>query len=428
MQAEELIELQLRLPQPLTLEAALSIARQDHPNLEIARSNVLKQQAQTLDAVSDAGLNASLGLRPQWVQPVEPEVGDSLWVDDHFGELSISKRLTDFGHTSALLKQGENQTKSAMVLLSDLKNQRELDVMRLYFDVLIADMAAQRDREAMALSFVTLDKLRNRAELGEVSDVDLLESESEYETIRMKFYRSEAQQSNARARLASALNAPDEIPSDLEQPDLAILDRPPLEYKQVLRHILDNNDIFESKRLLVAAAEESLKAARSEHYPSVSADLAAYTWDRKLSRRNDAVAGLRLDIPLYQGGKVKSAIGKARADLVQAKAERRKIELALYSSAMELSGRLSSLYAERQSLKILLDYRDLYLERSRALYEMEEKTDLGDAMVQLSDAQLKVLQVDAALALAWKELEVLGGGKLPEAPEEEKNDEANESR
>jgi len=415
------------LPSPLTLQAALAIARQNHPDLDIAEAQIQRQQAKTLEQVSDAGLQASLQLQPQWVKPVEPDAGDPAWVEDHFGEISVSKQLTDFGHVGALRKGGEARTKAAAMALSGLRKQRELEVMRLYFDVLIADMQAQRDREAMALSFVTLDKLRNRAELGEVSEVDLLKAESEYQTIRMTFYRSESEQSNSRARLAAALNAPGELPSELQTPELGWLDQPAPEYRQILHHLLQNNDALKQKTLLVESAQQALKAARSQRYPSISADLAAYAWERKLRRRNDAVAGLRLDVPLFQGGQVKAAIGAAQADLVQAKADRRKVELALYASAMELSGRLSNLKDEKESLKTLLDYRDYYLERSRAQYEMEQKTDLGDAMVQLSAAQLKVLRVDAALALAWKELEALAGGKklAPVSADEEQQDENN---
>ncbi len=416
-----------KLPSPLTLQAALAIARQNHPELDIAEAQIQQQQAKTLEQVSDAGLQASLRLQPQWVKPVEPEIDEPAWVEDHFGEISVSKQLTDFGHVRALRQGGKARTEAAAIALSGLRNRRELAVMRLFFDVLIADMQAQRDREAMALSFVTLDKLRNRAELGELSDVDLLRAESEYQAVRMTFYRSESEQSNSRARLAAALNVPGELPSELQTPQLEQLARPVPEYQQILQHLLQNNDALKQKTLLVEAAQQALKAARSQRYPSISADLAAYAWERKLRRRNDAVAGLHLDVPLFQGGQVKAAIGEAQAELVQARADRRKVELALYASAMELSGRLSNLKDEKESLKTLLDYRDYYLERSRALYEMEQKTDLGDAMVQLSSAQLKVLQVDAALALAWKELEALAGGKpLVASADEEKSKNENE--
>ncbi len=402
------------LPNPLTLESALAMVRSRHPDLEAARADILREQAQALADISDAGVQSSLALRPQWVRPVESLSGESGWVDDAWGSVSLSKRLTDFGRTTSLREKAEKRVEAATAALAARAGQRELDVMRLFYAVLIADMQAQRDQENMALHYVKLDKLRNRGKLGEVSDVDLLKAESEYQAVRMDYYRSEADQSTTRARLAAALNLPGKLPSDLETPTLKNLDAPAPTYQKVLTHLLTNNDMLKRGQLLVEAAEKALAASRKQLNPSLSADVDAYAWNRRLSRRNDVVAGLRLDLPLYQGGRVKAAVGKAEAALTQARVDKRKVELALYETAMELSGRLSSLRAERESLRTLLDYRDAYLARSRAQYEMEEKTDLGDAMVKLSDAQLKALKVDAALAVAWKELEVLGGGKLPE--------------
>ena len=68
----------------------------------------------------------------------------------------------------------------------------------------------------------------------------------------------------------------------------------------------------------------------------------------------------------------------------------------------------------RQALSALVRetevHRDLYLDRSRAIYEMEVKTDLGDAMVRLSEAQLADARNRFARALAWERLKVLTGG------------------
>gem|GEM_PF-4632036 len=45
--------------------------------------------------------------------------------------------------------------------------------------------------------------------------------------------------------------------------------------------------------------------------------------------------------------------------------------------------------AERDANLAFTDYRELYMDRSRALYDLEVKTDLGDAMIQISEAHLR---------------------------------------
>ena len=58
------------------------------------------------------------------------------------------------------------------------------------------------------------------------------------------------------------------------------------------------------------------------------------------------------------------------------------------------------------------DYRELYLDRSRALYEMEVRTDLGDAMVQMSAVRLDRARAVFDWMLTRAQLAALSGGLI----------------
>jgi hypothetical protein len=60
-----------------------------------------------------------------------------------------------------------------------------------------------------------------------------------------------------------------------------------------------------------------------------------------------------------------------------------------------------------------VEYRDWALERARAEYELELKTNLGNSMAETQAAQLRRRQVEYRLALALARLEALSGGSLP---------------
>jgi hypothetical protein len=60
-----------------------------------------------------------------------------------------------------------------------------------------------------------------------------------------------------------------------------------------------------------------------------------------------------------------------------------------------------------------IDYRDWALERARAEYELELKTNLGTSMAETQMAQLRRKRVEYRLALALARLEALSGGSLP---------------
>ncbi|MBZ0067638.1 MAG: TolC family protein, partial [Thiobacillus sp.] len=62
-----------------------------------------------------------------------------------------------------------------------------------------------------------------------------------------------------------------------------------------------------------------------------------------------------------------------------------------------------------------IEYRDWALERSRAEYELELRTNLGTSMAETQVALLRRKQVEYRLALALARLEALSGGNMPSA-------------
>ncbi|MEN8128730.1 MAG: hypothetical protein ABFS45_00765, partial [Pseudomonadota bacterium] len=81
--------------------------------------------------------------------------------------------------------EGSYKTQSFTRYTFDLYRHR-LEIMRLFFDVILADLEYTRDNEAMAIAFVEADRAGDQNELGQVSDVDLLAKEDAYQARRIK--------------------------------------------------------------------------------------------------------------------------------------------------------------------------------------------------------------------------------------------------
>ncbi len=90
-------------------------------------------------------------------------------------------------------------------------------------------------------------------------------------------------------------------------------------------------------------------------------------------------------------------------------AEHQLIELELRQQILELLLRIQVLGAAQRSAQAETLWRDLELEESRTLYELEVKADLGYSMSQQTRAHLKQQQVAYCQALAWAELNALQG-------------------
>ncbi|WP_052348269.1 TolC family protein [Imhoffiella purpurea] len=97
---------------------------------------------------------------------------------------------------------------------------RQLDVMERYFDVLLADQSFAADSEAMAVAYVQFDRARARAELGQFSELRVLELEAIYQKYLHRRTASQIAQQQTRALLAVSLGDIGELPRDLAAPSL----------------------------------------------------------------------------------------------------------------------------------------------------------------------------------------------------------------
>jgi len=76
---------------------------------------------------------------------------------------------------------------------------------------------------------------------------------------------------------------------------------------------------------------------------------------------------------------------------------------------LKLWQRIQQLQLEIEGSIIEQDYRDRYLDRSRAEYELEFKTDLGDSMVLYSRSNTERQRALFAFEVAYQRLAALVG-------------------
>jgi len=399
------------LPDPLTLEQALVLADEADPAMQEVQAAVELARAGVLEAEARDGVNVWFEGRARWIEPADNTSDDSN--DDHKVSLLARKNLYDFGRSSAQQAAAQAELAGSEQAYIDSARLRRIAVMQRYFDVLQADMEFARDDEAMAVAYVTLDRLRNRHELGEVSDLEILTMENEYEKARRNRVVSENRMRVARAQLAIALNRPGMLPSNLTPPELPQVRRSLPEYEQLLAKSMLDNPRLQALRKRTEAAQQRLEAAYAGRRPRLSGELEASEYSRSMGSNDKMRASLYLEVPLYDGGTTNSAVARQQAELYRAQAQLRGAEHALREAVLTQWTELNNLRIELERAAVQRNYRDLYLDRSRALYEMEVNADLGDAMVRLTEAQLDEANIRFATALAWERMDALTGGALP---------------
>lgn len=398
-------------PDELTLEYVLSQSSSEHPQLQIARSLIDEQRALLDETESQTALKSTLSARMRWIDP--PEVAIDQSQEDHRLSLFVDKPIYDFGRSSAKLAANQAAILSVEQRYHVVENQHRITLLEAFFDVLLADLAYARDNEDMSMGFVYMDRARQRNELGQLSDIALLKTRSEYQAKRIVRYRSSLAQRTTRAKLANILNRPGHLPSELQEPHLDVLQRSiPDDVEPWLNEAEKNNRVLAAYRLRIEQTNAQLDAAKSSDNPILSGNAQFSQYSRETNSSDRWRAGVLLEVPLTTGGRSQAERAKRRAENVAAYAEYEQQRRDIHQAILEVWGQLQALQVARESARAETEFRELYLDRSRALYEMEVKSDLGDAMVKTTAVRYQLLKTDYTMSLTWARLDALLGRKV----------------
>ncbi len=393
------------LPQPLTLEHALSFADDTtSPALAVIDGRKMDLNAAERSLLASDSTHISLNGQLQWAEPL---AAPGTWVDNHNLSLKIQKSIYDFGRLEGS-RAANRMTHDALQseLVSAHWRRREL-IMSSFFDVLLADLTADRNDEEMAGAFIQFNRISERQKLGQASDLEVLQKEASYQKVFLKRNRGIARQRLTRSQLAIALNRAGDLPENLSVPSLPSIRLPVPEYDLILKRALSENRDLDAIERKIEAAQREINTTAKDGLPAIDGAVELADTTRPGSQSDRWRVGLIFSMPLYDGGSNNASMARGRATLYRLKATRDELRANIEQSVLNEWLNLNTLRQQEKAALVELDYRELYLDNSRAEYELEFKTDLGNAMVKISEAQLALAQNRYQQALVWERLDAL---------------------
>lgn len=395
------------LPDPLALEQAMQFADDaDSYALIDAQSSIEFSRSEVQRAESALGFRAQLELEAAYIEPSAITYDQSS--NDSSVTLRLSKPIYDFGGSQQKIEAASLEQQAWQANLPFIVAQRKLSIARDFFEVILADLKYVWDNEALAIAYVSYDSAQDRHALNQISDLELMASETAYlETLHARNI-SQAQQRQSRAVLAETLNRPRQLPSNLQRPSLSFVNQPLPEYAEVMEKVEQNNPYIKLAEARLMVAQQRLDAENRQMRPLLNAELAVSEYAREKTS-DDVRASLNLVVPLYESRSIKSAMARARSAWMKQRAETLNTKIQMRQQALQLWQRIDVLQKRYQQLLSTQAFRELSLDRSRALYEMEVKTDLGDSMVAISEVQYRRAKNEFDLVLAWMQLQLLMG-------------------
>jgi outer membrane protein TolC len=307
------------IPSPLSLEKALELLDPEHPDIQIANARLQNAKAEYLHTDSRTDIKSYLDLAAVRARPSISDID----INDSYAELVVTKTIYDFGQSSALSNSFSASVISEENQLVNAQHKHQYVIMERFFNVLLADFKYLVDDEEMTQRYLKYDKLRERAELGMVSNVEVQKAENFYREALDVRVASDQNQRSTRLMLALALNRPQVLPAELIEPDLSSLSQELPEADELYKQALSSNKEILSAQQRVDAAQQMLMAERAGNRPTLSAQLEFGEYEQERASRDTASATLLLRIPLYQAGESRANVDRASAQLFSRKAELR---------------------------------------------------------------------------------------------------------
>lgn len=395
----------LGLPNLLTLEDVLTLAKKQNLDEKQQQINVKFNEIE-LESQQDK-YNTTFGLDLQLAKRDNEKLDDR---DYSHAFVKINKVLFD-QNIEIAQNATKNVLKNEKFTLQQLRDEKIIQVMQAFFDVILADMRYETILERLAMSAIRANRVQDNFDIEDASEVELLEKQALTQIDVSKRIAGEAQQITTRAKLAQLLDiAYEDRPDDLVKPNLKHFFKKELnEFEVWQKKVQSNNpELIELKRVLADLKQQkNLEVNNQEMTISSTIRLGKQAYDS--SKNGNWRAGLNFTMPFGQSDSQKKKTAKILAKIQQQQLRIDKHSQDLNQRALTLWLKLKTFKQLNSALTTELDYRDLYLERARANYEMEIKSDIGDAMSNLTDTEWKLTKNEFDFVLTFTQLQQLAG-------------------
>lgn len=225
-------------------------------------------------------------------------------------------------------RRASNIRDRAIALLAEEQQNTILRVSDAYFAVLRSQEGLRAARKTETAIANQSDLVRNRFEAGLVQATDLLETQVNHDTSQASRIDQEEQHyaSHQNLRVLTGGNSDHLWPL---RDDFAITPPQPERTEPWEKSALEHNYRLRAAQLTLNAAQNALRAKRSAHLPSISASLTQHKNDssstsygiESINDIDNRSVRLRLEVPLFLGGRLHAERKRAYQEYLQARAE-----------------------------------------------------------------------------------------------------------
>ena len=271
--------------------------------------------------------------------------------------LILTQPLYTGGRTLAALRTAQTLRDASQSGFQFAVQDTLLTVAQAYYGVIkaqkmvdISSRAVERMERHKKVTEREAATRRNKANMSSLLRATTLVSQA-----RINLIRAEDGLKIARSQLSMVTKLPND--AALAEPDAL---KPSEEtYDQLKTTALSNRADYTGSRLNQKIAEENVTIVKGSHYPQLYAEAGVQYVNSQPATLMDATTyygGLRLQIPIFEGGLMKAETSEARSKVRQSKLETTKLERSIETEVLEAHISLQTITAVLDTAKLQLGY------------------------------------------------------------------------
>ena len=388
----------------LTLEQALKNAKPLSYDVIAQQQRIAQSQ---LDGKSieqqlnyQFSLDTQLGLREQF----------GLQEDDSFAYFNLKKPLFDSQYEIDLDFNKSNTTVEK-IRLDYLKLEQKVQIMRVFFAGVLADLEYDYFTQILALSAVRQGNIKESFSIGFASEVELEQSRAKTNLDFAARQQIESKQILSRKQLADLLGLA-ERPDELDYPALKkYLNYTVEDQTAWLKSLKQHNSLLHILRLEIANLERKKQQQQQAWDFSIEgfARLGEQTYNK--DKNGNYRAGLIFSVPFGDDARQQNI--KTLDILIQQKqTELEQQNQSLAQTVLDLFLKFQSASQQYKALKIQQDYLLFNLDKASLEYEMRLSRNIGNAMVKVTKNDFDLAQSKFKIALLLEQINLLTQGQL----------------
>ena len=251
-------------------------------------------------------------------------VGSREQVVAGLANLTLSYLLLDFGGRRGRTDSAEQALVGANWNHSQVIQDVARNVARAYHSYVGAKSQVVASRATLDEAQTSLEAVEVRRLSGVATVADLYQAQSNVAQARLALERDQGNVDTGRGVLATAVGWPANTPFDVAAMDDVPMDVFDRSVDDLIEEAQRQRPDLAAVRAFVRRKEADLRQAESARWPTLSSvmSVGTITVDGSIPPGNDPnyVAGLQIQIPVFQGGALDNAVRGARQDVEAARA------------------------------------------------------------------------------------------------------------